>query len=864
MIGRTISHYRVLEKIGGGGMGVVYKAEDTKLRRIVALKFLAPELTRDEDAKRRFVHEAQAASALDHPNICSIFDIDETPEGQLYIAMACYEGETLKSRIARRKLEVREAFEIAFSVAQGLARAHANGIIHRDIKPGNVMITNDGFVKIVDFGLAKLIGRSRITGSGATLGTVAYMAPEQARSEEADERADIWSIGAVLYEMLAGRLPFRGEIDQAMVYSILNENPTPLKELRSDVPDACAAVVMKCLDKDPNRRYASALEFCAAIVETSEKVGWGGSFATGSVRAVSIVRGGRKGRRKLALPLAAAALVLATAGTLAWRHWRTDSIYSTKIRLAVIPFERLGDTPSQAFVDGLSQWVAGEFDRASRVHESMWTMPFMRVVEDRPADLDRVAATFGVNRLIIGEVQRYETDYRVSLVLMDAKTLRALKSESVVFSLDHANDLPKAVGATVVRLLNVDSSDKTVSMITGPVSRSAAGFSRFLEGLGYNQRYASVTSLDSAGVALSTAVRADSTSAPSLAALGQCFYLRWFKSRDPGQLRLAEPALRRAIEIDSTYIPSYVYLAKVMRNSERTETGVKLLKKAISIDPGAIDVYQDLGDALASLQRYDEADACYRQLIADEPDYFHGHWRLGYLYRLMNRPEQEFAEHRLAQRLAPADFRTLNSLGLYESERGDWESAREYFEQSFILHPNYGSSANVGSVLYYQGRFADSARYYEYALEYTDSTNYVDWGNLACALYWAEGRHDDGVATYRKAIALAEARLAQAPDDAATTARLADYYGMVGEKERSLAMIERSVGLNDVEVLYRLACAYTSLGDNERAIEYIGKAVREHYPIHEVEREPLFRELIHDARLRSMLEVASKERDEQG
>jgi len=845
-------------------MGVVYKAEDTKLRRIVALKFLAPELTRDEDAKRRFVHEAQAASALDHPNICSIFDIDETPEGQLYIAMACYDGESLKDRIARRKLDVREAFEIAYSVAQGLARAHASGIIHRDIKPGNIMITTDGFVKIVDFGLAKLIGRSRITGSGATLGTVAYMSPEQARSEDSDARADIWALGVVLYETLTGRLPFRGEIDQAMVYSILNESPQPVREIRAEIPEACTAVVAKCLQKKPDLRYQSALEFCSALVETSQRLGWGGSFATGTVRAVSMVHGGRTRRRKLALPLAVGALALAVAGTMAWRQWRSDSIYTTDVRLAVMPFERLGDTPSQAFVDGLSQWVAGAFDRAGRIHPSMWTMPYRHVVEDHPADLDRVASTFGVNRVVTGEVQRFENNYRASLAMIDGATLRPLKSEVVVFSLDRANDLPKALGAAVARLLEIDSSDESVATISGPASRSASGFGRYLQGLGYSQRYASASSLDSAEVSLTAAVEADSACAASLAALGYCRYLRWFKSRDPVELQRAEPVLRSAVAIDSTYVPSYAYLAKVLRNTARADEGNACLEKAISIDPRYLSAYQDLGEALASLQRYDEADACYQRLIANEPDYFPGHWLLGNLYRRMNRPDQEFSEHRLAQRLAADDYRTLNSLGLYYSDRGRWQSARECFERAFIIHPNCASSANVGSVMYYQGRFDDSARYYEYALEYCDSTEYWHWGNLACSLYWTEKRRDEGVTKYRKAIALAEARLAQVPDDASTAARLADYYAMIGEREAALAMIERSVGLNEVEVFYRLACAYASLGDSERAIEFIGKAVREHYPVHEVEKEPLFRELVRDARLRNMLETASRERDEQG
>ncbi len=222
MIGTTISHYKILEKLGEGGMGVVYKAEDTKLKRTVALKFLPPELTRDPEAKERFIHEAQAASALDHNNICTIYEVAEIDDGQLFIAMACYEGETLKSRIAQGQLRIEEALDFVGQIAQGLVRAHEVGIVHRDIKPANIIVTTRGEVKIVDFGLAKLSGRTLLTKSGTTLGTAAYMSPEQARGEQVDQRTDIWSLGVVLYEMLTGKRPFESEYEQALVYSILN------------------------------------------------------------------------------------------------------------------------------------------------------------------------------------------------------------------------------------------------------------------------------------------------------------------------------------------------------------------------------------------------------------------------------------------------------------------------------------------------------------------------------------------------------------------------------------------------------------------------------------------------------------------
>jgi serine/threonine protein kinase len=248
MIGKVISHYKILERLGGGGMGIVYKAEDLKLNRIVALKFLPPELSRDTESKKRFIHEARAASALQHNNICTIHEIDETEDGQMYICMDYYAGETLKNKIE-------DAIEISVQIANGLASAHEVKEIHRDIKPANIMITEKGDVKIVDFGLARLTGQSRLTVDGATLGTIAYMSPEQARGEEVDHQTDIWSLGIVLYELITGELPFKGEHEQAILYSIINESPETLTGNRIGVPLELERIVNKMLAKNPAERY---------------------------------------------------------------------------------------------------------------------------------------------------------------------------------------------------------------------------------------------------------------------------------------------------------------------------------------------------------------------------------------------------------------------------------------------------------------------------------------------------------------------------------------------------------------------------------------------------------------------------------
>lgn len=271
MIGTKFSHYRILEELGSGGMGVVYKALDEKLDRLVALKFLPSHMSPSAEEKERFTREAKAASALDHPNICTIYEIGETDDGRQFIAMAYYDGEPLNRIMESGILPVETAFDYARQVASGLSRAHEAGIVHRDIKPGNVIITRRGVAKIVDFGLAKTEGQTVITRQSSTLGTVAYMSPEQTRGDAVDHRTDVWSLGVLLYEMIAGDRPFRGTYDQAIVYSILNEDPAPLHQKRSEITDAQWRLVKKCLEKNPADRYAGAGQFLGDVKASASR-----------------------------------------------------------------------------------------------------------------------------------------------------------------------------------------------------------------------------------------------------------------------------------------------------------------------------------------------------------------------------------------------------------------------------------------------------------------------------------------------------------------------------------------------------------------------------------------------------------------
>jgi serine/threonine protein kinase len=332
MIGQIISHYKILEHLGGGGMGVVYKAEDLELKRYVALKFLPPSLGTDPDAKARFIHEAQAASALDHPNICTIHEIGHTEQGQIFIVMAFYDGETVKKKIERGPLKLDEALQIVTQVAQGLAKAHDRLMVHRDIKPANVMVTADAVAKIVDFGLAKFAGITRLTLEGTTVGTMAYMSPEQVRGEETDQRTDLWSLGVMLYEMVSGQLSFRGDHESARVYSILNATPEPLTSLRTGVPIELDRIVEKALSKRPDERYQHADELLADLRHLQRE-----SEHRITQQAIPpFPQPRRKGRTLLIL---AAVLVVAVAVLLILRPFLAEDMLASEPRpIAVISF----------------------------------------------------------------------------------------------------------------------------------------------------------------------------------------------------------------------------------------------------------------------------------------------------------------------------------------------------------------------------------------------------------------------------------------------------------------------------------------------------------------------------------------------
>lgn len=842
MIGQTISHYKVTEKLGGGGMGVVYKAEDTKLSRTVALKFIHPHLITDESLKKRFLREAQIASSLDHPNICNIYEIDEAPDGRLFFSMAYYSGESLAERMKRTPLPSREVFQICFAVAQGMSFAHRNGIIHRDIKPGNIIITEEGYIKIVDFGLAKLAAESsRLTKTDTTVGTVRYMSPEQATDKEVDHRTDIWSLGVILYELAAGQAPFRGEVDAAIFYSILHDDPPPVNEINRSIPEACAKIIMRCLEKDVSKRYQSVDDLLTDMAALAKDLGWGSSIAGLTVPVVTR-RSHRNAGNRLRIAGVVTAVIVVLGASLAWWLSREPSLYTTDMRLAVMPLVNKTHPDNNTFINGLTEAVYDMLDYASRRHESMWVVPNRLVRYAKLGSYSDAREAFGVNRIITGDVQRFSNQQLLQLILRDAATLERIHSVSIPFRVESPSALADSLPGAIALLINRNNDEITNGMQLLPVEPAA--IRPYLMGLGAMEE----NDFDKAIASLTIVFSEAPEFGAGRNALGWAYWKQHQLTNEEASLQHSIDHLKASARTESGLWQPLYNLGEIYQGTNNIDSAIVWYHSAIESDPGNPLVCRRLSYIYRDQKRYDEAERILQTVIERHPDYFEAHRMLAkYFYDADN---EEDAIHKFKETLtfAPNDAYTINSLGVIHHQLGEYSEARKYFESAFQLLPNCQTCCNVGLILFFEKRFKESARYYELAIEYCGEDNPHVFGNWASSVYWVEGERDRAVDLFKKAIELTTQELADDPENASLIGCLIEYYASIGDTNRSCEMIAyaESLAVEDASVLYSIGDAYAIFGNRTAALRYLGEAVRRGFPISEIKATPELTDLVRD------------------
>ncbi len=822
MPSQLISHYRILDSIGSGGSGVVYRAEDTTLHRTVALKFLAEPTPKAWKASERLRHEARTASALNHPNICTIYEVGEEA-GETFIAMEYVEGRTLTEVIRQGRLPMDTVLRFARQLSSALAHAHDRGVLHGDLKPLNIIVTPQGDAKILDFGLARRNDPAEFdrktleTVSGATRvglgGTLPYMAPEQIEGSDASARTDIWSLGVVMYEMATGKRPFHGDTLYSLCNSILRDTPAPLPP---EFPAGLTMVISRCLEKEPARRYQRASETRAALETLAPQEESHPKTLQAPSRRLQAILGA------LALLALVVAGLIALSGEKFWKPSASADMPSP-VLLGVLP--PVGDDAAEsAFDNGLADTLNARLAELSGRHP-LAVIPMNSTVEKRVTTVDAAREVFGVNLVLVLTVQRAADNIRVNYSLVDARTHQQVRGGTVTAAAADPFALQDQVFDNIASAMELQlAPQERQSAAHGTTTPAAYDF--YVQGRGYLQDYVVPEKVDSAITLFGRALEKDPAYADATAGLGEAYWRKYQLTHETTWADAAITNCQKAADLRTNLFAAHSCLGRIYSAKGDYPRSAEQYRQALNIDPASDDAYGGLATAYEQLGRLDEAEELYKQAISARPNYWATYNWLGLFYMAHARYEDAASMFSHVVSLAPDSFTGYYNLGAVRIQEGKYSEAVPLLQKSLSIRPTANALSNLGMAYFQMRRYPESAAQFEQAVK-LDPNDYTMWGNLADAYYWAPGKRPDAAPAYGTAISLAQENLRLNPHDAPLLGYLAEYHAMRGERKPALEHLSACLRLQPrrPDLLLNAGIVYLQLGDTNRALDALEQAV---------------------------------------
>jgi len=855
---QTLGHYEILGPLGSGGMGEVHVARDPILGRKVAIKVLPARLAGDRDSLTRFTQEARSASALNHPNIVTIYEVG-ADNGVPYIVMEHIEGRDIRGMIAEGPLPARKVLDVAAQIADGLAAAHEQGIVHRDLKPENLMVTKDGFVKILDFGLAKLVRAAPAdsddtlqldvpgTTPGTILGTVGYMSPEQATGRRLDFRSDQFAFGAILYELSTGRPAFDRENAIDTLSAILHEQPASIRDYNAKAPSPFCWIVERLLSKNPEERYSSTRDLARELRTMRDRMAAEGSSLDIPRPPLRI-----RARKRLAMGIALAAAIIAGGAAIWWvgRHNAPEPApnpavngsamlppVSQKNYLAVLRFNELGgNSSSQLVADGIAETLTARLAR----------LPGLQVMRAAGSelvdsnDVEKVGRSVGANLVLRGSMQRDGQKLRISYSIVDTRTRSELTGDTIDGSVDDLFGVQDKLVDSVAAALDPKAVVAKAPRLDPGISQQ-----RFLEALGNLRRSDKQESIDAAIKTLEE-IGSGTSSASVEAALGRAYLAKFVITRNHELISKASLYCERALAHDPQNADVHVTLGEVRYRAGHYPESIQEYNRALEQQPNNVDATIGLADALAGNKQPVEAEAAYKRAIALQPQYWSTYNHLGAFYNAKARyPESAQMFEKVIQ-LVPDNRFGYGNLGAAYQQMDRYDDAIGVFTRSLERDPSPQMYSNLGTCYYFLGRYKDAAGAYQKAVELAPA-HYRYWANLGDALRWTPGAEQASKNAYTTAIGLLENEVQSNPADAAVRARLADCLAKTGKREQAISAIDSALRLDSKSgpVLFRAAMVSAVLHDYPQATERLRQALANSYNRSEIELEPEFAELRH-------------------